>query len=388
MASVLTPFLPPNWSNRLSHIPKYFVRLGNMNTPIHEWKLPNIPSGFKVYIKRDDMTGSTLSGNKVRKLEFLFADAIDKDCKNVITCGSIQSNFARSAAIAAAQLGLNCHLLLASPEVPYTMESKETKTGKLYYKDCSANLTFEGNVLLDKMSGASIYLISNMLKLNNYATDIKPRMEKLAAHIKKETGEDSYLVATGGSNVVGLYGYLTAFQEMISQGVLEDFDDIVFACGSGGTAAGLSVANYLNQSKLRIHAITVSDNKQLFIDHINDALKEVGLGDSVCADDIIDIVDGYKGRGYGLSTPEEQEFIQSVSKNTGIILDPCYTGKAANGLVQELTSNPDRFQGNRILFIHTGGIFGLFDGKMDSYLRQRKHPEPLVLWKDLDDLSI
>ncbi|XP_052103571.1 uncharacterized protein LOC127737078 [Mytilus californianus] len=372
MASVLTPFSPPDWSNRLSHIPKYFVRLGNMNTPIHEWKLPNVPSGFKVYIKRDDMTGSTLSGNKVRKLEFLFADAIDKGCKNVITCGYIQSNFARSAAIAAAQLGLNCHLLLASPEVVR----------------CFANITFEGNVLLDKMSGASIYLISNMLKSSNYATDIKPRMEKLAAHIKKETGEDSYLLPGGGSNVVGLYGYIAAFQEMISQGILEEFDDIVVTCGTGGTVAGLSIANYLNQSKLRIHAISIGDNKQLFMGHINDLLKEVGLGDSVCADDIIDIVDGYKGRGYGLSTPEEQEFIQSVSENTGIILDPCYTGKAANGLVQELTSNPDRFQGNRILFIHTGGIFGLFDGKMDSYLRQRKHPEPVVLWKDLDDLSI
>ncbi|XP_071162953.1 uncharacterized protein [Mytilus edulis] len=385
MASVLTPFSPPNWCNRLSHIPKYFVRLGNMNTPIHEWRLPNVPSGFKVYIKRDDMTGSTLSGNKVRKLEFLFADAIDKGCKNVITCGSIQSNFARSTAVAAAQLGLKCHLLLRSPEVPYTMESIESKTGKLEYKDCSANVTFEGNVLLDKMSGASMYLIP---KTSKYVIDIKPRMEKLADHIKNETGEDSYLVPIGGSNVVGLYGYLTAFQEMISQGLLEDFDDIVFACGSGGTAAGLSIANYLNQSKLRIHAITVSDNKQSFIDHINDTLKEVGLGDSVCANDIIDIVDGYKGLGYGLSTPEEQEFIQSVSRSTGIILDPCYSGKGANGLVQELSSNPERFQGNRILFIHTGGIFGLFDGKMDSYLKQRKHPEPVVLWKELDDLLI
>ncbi|XP_052103570.1 uncharacterized protein LOC127737077 [Mytilus californianus] len=367
MASVLTPFSPPDWSNRLSHIPKYFVRLGNMNTPIHEWRLPNVPSGFKVYIKRDDMPGSTLSGNKVRKLEFLFADAIDKGFKNVITCGFIQSNFTRSAAIAAAQLGLKCHLLLVN---------------------CSANLTYEGNVLLDKMSGANIYLISYRPNPSKYGKNITPRMEKLAAHIKKETGEDSYLLPIAGANVVGLYGYIAAFQEMISQGILEEFDDIVVTCGSGGTAAGLCIANYLNQSKLRIHAIAIGDNKQSFMEHINDSIKEVGLGDSVCADDIIDIVDGYKGRGYGLSTPEEQEFIQSVSKNTGIILDPCYTGKAANGLVQELTSNPDRFQGNRILFIHTGGIFGLFDGKMDSYLRQRKHPEPVVLWKDLDDLSI
>ncbi|VDH96260.1 Hypothetical predicted protein [Mytilus galloprovincialis] len=138
----------------------------------------------------------------------------------------------------------------------------------------------------------------------------------------------------------------------------------------------------------RIHAITICVNKQSIIDHINDALNEVGLGDSVCADDMIDIVDGYIGLGYGLSTPEEQEFIQSVSRSTGIILDPCYSGKGANGLVQELSSNPDRFQGNRILFIHTGGIFGLFDGKMDSYLKQRKHPEPVVLWKELDDLLI
>lgn len=378
MTSYVLPFNPPKWCHRLSYIPKYFVKLGNLDTPIHEWKLPNVPKEYNIFIKRDDMTGSTLSGNKVRKLEFLFADAINKGCKHVITCGSLQSNFARSTAISAAQLGLKCHLFLRLTESRSSLESEETKYGAFEYQDYSTSLSYDGNVLMDKMSGAMLYLIE---KTSKYESDIKPKMEQLANHIKKETGEESYLVPVGGSNVVGLYGYLTAFEEMMSQGLLENYDDIVFACGSGGTAAGLAIANYINQSRIKIHAITVSDNKKYFTDHINGALNDVGLGSSVSADDIIDIVDGYKGLGYGISTPEELEFIQSVSRSTGIFLDPCYSGKAAYGLMKECEKHSDRFKGKRILFIHTGGIFGLFDGKMDNLIRHDSQTEPVMLLK-------
>lgn len=383
MTSFLNHFNAPAWCHRLTHIPQHFVKLGNLNTPINEWSLPGVPSKFKVHIKRDDLTGSTLSGNKVRKLEFLFADAITRGCKHVITCGSIQSNFARTTAIAAAQLGLKCHLILRHPDIEYTTATKQTKDGPIQYKDCTANLPFDGNVLLDKMTGASVYLIP---KASKYETDIKPRMEKLADHLKKETGEESYLVPVGGSNTTGLYGYLTAFQEMMDQGVLEQFDDIIFTCGSGGTAAGLAIGNYLNQSKIRIHAITICDNKDYFVEHINDTLRQIGLGDETSADDIIDIIDGYKGLGYGLSTDDELEFIYSVCRDTGIVLDPCYSGKGALGMLKELANNPDRFQGNRILFLHTGGTYGLFDGKMDSFLHKHKQSEPVIMWEKVEDL--
>lgn len=342
----------------MSSIPSHFVKLGHLNTPIEKWKLRNIPNEFKVDIKRDDMTGSTLSGNKVRKLEFLLADAIKKGCKHVITCGSIQSNFARSTAVASAQLGLNCHLFLRSTELD------------------SSNLQIDGNVLVEKLCGANIYLIP---KSSQYENDIKPKMERLALQIREQKRETSYLIPVGGSDIVGLYGYITAFDEMVSQGLLEQYDDIVFACGSGGTAAGLAIANYLNQSTIKIHAVTVCDNKKYFTDHINATLDAVGLGDCVSADQIVNIIDGYKGLGYGLSTPEELEFIQAVSRDTGIILDPCYSGKAAYGLTKELQSNHHTFQGNRILFIHTGGIFSLFDGKMGTFLKDSCKNEPDVL---------
>ncbi|KAJ7384339.1 hypothetical protein OS493_022452 [Desmophyllum pertusum] len=93
--------------------------LAQRNTPIHPWNIPNLPKEFSLFIKRDDLTGSTLSGNKIRKLEFLLADALDKKCDTILTCGGIQSNHCRSTAVAARQLGLNCYLFLRNPSTDY-----------------------------------------------------------------------------------------------------------------------------------------------------------------------------------------------------------------------------------------------------------------------------
>lgn len=360
--SKLLPYVCPKWAQNLKHIPKYRVQLANPDTPIHRWCLPGIPSKFEVSIKRDDMTGSTLSGNKVRKLEFLMADAVARKCGHVITCGGVQSNHCRATVVAARQLQLQPHLLLR------TDVQNQSEIGS------------EGNLLLDRLCGANIHIVP---KKSRYETELKPRMEKLAKKLKEETGEESYLVPVGGSNSVGLFGYITVFQELISQGLFEQFDDIVFACGSGGTAAGLAISNHLTGSHVRCHAIIVCDDKAYFTDHVDQTLVRVGL-DNVHCQDILDIIEGHKGRGYGLSTQGELEFITNVSRSTGIMLDPVYSGKAALGLVEELHNNPQRFQGNRILFLHTGGIFGMFDGTLGSIVTAETQ-NLIHMWSNKDD---
>eukprot|EP00058_Branchiostoma_floridae_P005994 XP_002591482.1 hypothetical protein BRAFLDRAFT_105254 [Branchiostoma floridae] len=293
-SEALVPYTPRPWAARLRGVPKYRLQLGQLNTPIQRWRLNDLPDGVEVFIKRDDMTGSTLSGNK---------NPSEVGC--------------------------------------------------------------EGNLLQDRLMGANVYLVQ---RTEWYEEKLLPRMKRLASRIKETSGKESYLIPVGGSNLAGLFGYITAFQELMEQGVLERFDDLVVTVGSGGTTCGLCVANYLTGSKIRIHAVAICDDAAYFHRHINNTLQEIGLMD-VRSEDIVDIIEGYKGRGYALSTKKELEFVANIAHTSGIILDPVYTGKAAIGLLQELRTNQSRFQGNRILFLHTGGIFGLYDGRMSAVLK-------------------
>ncbi|XP_071949708.1 uncharacterized protein [Antedon mediterranea] len=340
----LYPYDPPSWLKRLKNIPQFRLKLIQPFTPIYKWNLPGVPDGFEVSIKRDDMTGITLSGNKARKLEFLLGDAIHKKCDAVITIGDVQSNHCRTTAVAARQVGLEPHLLIRSPyENPDQIQS-------------------EGNVFIDMLVGASLYLIP----LNSFHDDL--RMKKLANFLHKSRNKKAYCVQAGGSNAIGLYGYIDAWSELMQQGVIDRFDDIAVAVGSAGTATGLAVANYLTGSRLRIHAYVIRLDKAHVVEHVTETLKEIGLDGEVTVEELIDVVEFSVGLGYAKSTPEELEFITNVSMKTGVILDPTYTSKAALGLVKHLTSNPQAFKGNRILFVHTGGIFGCVNASLKSVL--------------------
>ena len=187
--------------------------------------------------------------------------------------------------------------------------------------------------------------------------------EQLASELR-DKGRNPYVIPVGGSCILGSFGYLDVVDEIINQGF--DFDHLIFACGSGGTAAGLAIGMRLANHKAKVHAIAVCDTPQYFYDHINDMSK--GLGLPTGFDDAMSLLTVYPGQGigYARSTTEELEFIRKISTTSGIILDPVYSGKALFKFVSVVESQPDVFlKGQRILFLHTGGQFGLYDKSDD-----------------------
>lgn len=314
------------------------LRLGNFPTRIERLEKFSTIVKEHVYIKRDDQTGTEFSGNKIRKLEYSINEAVNNDCDTLITCGGIQSNHARATAAAGIKLGLKSVLVLRSDEKP----------------------ELEGNYLIDKIMGADVRIISS--------EDYRERRQEIMENILKELeakGRKGYIIPEGASNGVGTFGYLACFKEILEQekehGIV--FDTIVTAVGSGGTFAGLYLGNKLTNSGKKIVGINVCDTAEYFKERVSEILEEVKtyIPDTefeISKDDMC-IIDGYVGDGYAVSRTEELDFICDFAEAEGIILDPVYTGKAMRGLYTEIKKGTFKDSKN-ILFIHTGGLFGLF----------------------------
>ncbi len=282
------------------------------------------PNGT-LFVKRDDLTGSTLTGNKIRKLEYLFYEAQSLGKSTVLTCGGIQSNHCRATAIAAAQLGMKSILYLRTDDPP------------------SPGTSHSGNLKLCHQVGAEIRYIS--------VSDYQDRTKIM----DEAAGEDGYVIPEGGSNALGAWGYIRAVDEMIGQWDTPP-SSIVVATGSGGTLAGLLIGLRRRKLSIPTHGICVCDDAPYFQEIVSKISQEATSrwpDLPIVLEEEVSIVEGYMGRGYSLSTPEESADITNVAKRTGLVLDPVYTGKAFRALLKE----PDRF-GDRPLFIHTGGVFG------------------------------
>ena len=320
------------------------LRLGNFPTRIERLEKFSTIVKEHVYIKRDDQTGTEFSGNKIRKLEYSINEAINNDCDTLITCGGIQSNHARATAAAGIKLGLKSVLVLRSDEKP----------------------ELEGNYLIDKIMGADVRIISS--------EDYRERRQEIMENILKELeakGRKGYIIPEGASNGIGTFGYLACFNEILEQekehGIV--FDTIVTAIGSGGTFAGLYLGDKLTNSGKKIVGINVCDTAEYFKERVSEILKEVKtyIPDTefeISKDDMC-IIDGYVGDGYAVSRTEELDFICDFAEAEGIVLDPVYTGKAMRGLYTEIKKGTFK-ESKNILFIHTGGLFGLFS-KRDQF---------------------
>lgn len=320
------------------NLPKH-IKLANLPTKIEKLESFFEGSNKNIYIKRDDQTGSELSGNKVRKLEFAIQEALDLGAKTLITCGGIQSNHARATAAAATKMGLKCILVLRQGE----------------------NHKPDGNYFLDLLLGAEVRLVSS--------EEFSENLSQILEEVKKECdekGEDGYILPVGASNGIGTFGYIKAMEEIVLQekemGI--SFDTIVCTVGSAGTYAGLLMANKALSLGKKIVGFSVSNSTEEFTNRTKELFKEAKeyLGEEIDASEDINIIDDYIGLGYALSQPEEIEFIKNFAKSEGIILDPVYTGKCMYGFYKELKKGTFEDSKN-ILFIHTGGIFGIFPSR-------------------------
>ncbi|MSP61125.1 MAG: D-cysteine desulfhydrase family protein [Myxococcales bacterium] len=292
--------------------------------------------GVELLIKRDDLTGAALTGNKVRKLEFLLAEAQAQGADTVITCGGAQSNHCRATAIAARRLGLDSLLLLRVPDPENPPAT-------------------DGNILLDRLVGAELRWVTPA----EYA-----ERTKVFARVAEELRAQSrhpYVIPEGGSNALGAWGYVRCVEEL-ARDLPPGKATLVYAAGSGGTGAGLVLGVKLCGLDWRVVGINVCDDRDYFIRVIGELCEE-----AIARFDLripfrreeLEIIDGYVGEGYAKSRPAELRRIAEVARTEGILLDPVYTGKAFHGLAEELARDRHRF-GERVVFLHTGGIFGLF----------------------------
>ena len=307
-------------------------------TPIEAFGLSPMPkSGIEIFLKRDDLTGSELSGNKIRKLEFILYDAITNKADTLITCGGINSNHCRASAALAARAGLGCHLILKGEK----------------------SAIVDGNLLLDKLFGANISYVSE----HEYEQDIDGLMAAYANKIRRR-GKKPYIIPEGASSPLGLWGYILEGIELKRQldkaGIKADY--IVCAVGSGGTYAGLHLARQYLKWPVKILGMAAGRNTEYFIEKIHSLLFSfedkydfpVNLNEQQ-----ILIDDNYIGPGYAKISQKEASFIKGVATNAGVILDPSYTAKAMIGLFDFMIKGKIPAK-SKVVFIHTGGLLSVF----------------------------
>ena len=319
---------------QLGHIPR--VRLANLPTPLHEMpRLTKALKGPRLWIKRDDQTGLAIGGNKVRKAEFVIADALRKGADVIVTSGSTQSNHARTMSAAAARFGLKVVLVLRGREPS----------------------EYDGNLLLDYLMGAE-------LRFHDVDRAEIPKIMEEVAEELRDKGRRPYIVPVGASYPVGALGYVNASLELLSQmnerGVKADY--IVHAAGSGGTQAGLVLGNKALNTGVKVLSISIGPPRDRLtraaVEVANGAAKLLGLNLSVRPEDMR-VIDEYVGGGYREVGREVVEAIKLVARMEGIILDPVYTGKAMAGLIDLIRKGYFNRDEN-VVFIHTGGIPGIF----------------------------
>jgi L-cysteate sulfo-lyase len=318
--------------NRLSRI-----KLAKLPTPLEEMpRLSKSLGGPKLWIKRDDLTGIAFGGNKERKTEFVMADVIRKGADTVITTGAVQSNHARVTVAAARKLGLKATLVL---------RGKEPRE-------------YTGNLLLASLFGADMHFVQGS------SQQMIPVMEKVAEELKRK-GHKPYIVPAGASYPTGAAGYVNAILEMIRQAeeVNLKIDYIVHASGSGGTQAGLVIANKVLETGIEVLGmyIKAKSNQWLtekIVEIANGIARLLDLNQTVDQKDVV-LMGDYAGEAYGVLTPEALEAIRLVAQTEGILLDPVYTSKAMAGLI-DLVKQGHFKKDENVVFVHTGGTPALF----------------------------
>lgn len=318
------------------------VALALRPTPLQRLRYaPKNSPDVRLWCKRDDLTGSVLTGNKVRKLEYILADALEQGADTLVTCGGLQSNHCRAAALVAAQYGLACRLILRDDDNDMTHS--------------------DGNLLLSQLAGAQIQIYP--------ASVYRQQLANLFAEVRREVqaqGGRPYLIPTGASNGVGLWGYVAAARELAQDFAEHRIENplVICAAGSGGTLAGLAAGLQYYAPEAEVLGVAVCDTAAYFQrrvrEDVDEAIRRFAANALSCPP-TLRVVDDYIGPGYAKGYPEIFALIRELAASDGLVLDPVYTAKAFYGMLCELAQK--RVKQRDIVFIHTGGVFGLFPYK-------------------------
>lgn len=313
------------------------IELARLPTPLVSLdRLSAAIGGPRIWLKRDDLTDTAACGNKLRKLEFSVAQALAENATVLITCGGVQSNHCRATALVASRLGLKSHLLLRG----------------------EAQQPADGNLLLDRLAGAAVTFLSR----EAYA-DLDNAFARIEAEYRQQ-GEIPFSIPVGASDEIGLWGYIEACAELKADFASQNMQPgyLVSAAGSGGTLGGLILGSHRYALDTQMLAFNVCDDEAWFVDKISADMARWNsrYEQSVDTGSLpINVIDGYVGPGYGRAGDHVFKTIRMLGRTEGVILDPVYTGKAFDAMLTELRRGRFRDTGD-IVFLHTGGIFGLF----------------------------
>ncbi len=314
------------------------ARFAHLPTPLEPAPRLSAELGIDLWIKRDDCTGLAGGGNKTRKLEFLLGEALEQGADTLITQGAIQSNHVRQTAAAAASFGMACEIIL------------ENRTGNQ-----AADYVGSGNVLLDRLLGASLRMVP-------VDTDMNAEMAKNAEACRARGGTP-YIIPGGGSNAVGALGYVDCALELAAQANDEGLviDRLVTATGSAGTQAGLVAGMAVSGADIPVLGIGVRAPREKQETNVFNLAVEtaalMGHRERVTRDMVFADCD-YVGAGYGLIDDAVIDALKLAARTEGLLLDPVYTGKAMKGLID--LARKGAFEGETVVFLHTGGAQGLF----------------------------
>jgi 1-aminocyclopropane-1-carboxylate deaminase/D-cysteine desulfhydrase-like pyridoxal-dependent ACC family enzyme len=314
---------------RLPHVP-----LGHYPTPVEELTRLReaLGGGPRLLVKRDDAIPFGFGGNKVRKLQYVLAEALASGADTIVTCGAVQSNHARATTAAARRHGL--HPVLVANGTPPDRPT--------------------ANALLDQLMGAEIHYVASR-------EDRHPVMEAQAARLRAE-GRHPYVVPLGASTPLGALGYVHAVTELLEQVPAPDV--IVHACSSGGTQAGLLAGCALHAIPTRVIGISADDPAADVTQAVRRTITGMGPllgvdGDALAAQCRIEVRDDFVGEGYGIPSNGSREAQSLLARTEALFVDHTYTAKALGAMIHLIRSGairPDQV----VLFWHTGGQVGLF----------------------------
>jgi len=327
----------------LAELPR--IPLACLPTPLEEAKrLSAALGGPRIFLKRDDLTGAGLGGNKVRKLEFVIGRALAEGADTLVACGGFQSNLARITAAMGNRLGLDVTLVLGG--VPGEARP------------------LSGNLLLDHVYGADVRYVETVPRWE-FGAAVDNVAEELRA-----LGRRPFVMPLGGSSAEGMASYIAATRELLQQcaelGMAPD--RLYVAVGSGGTYAGLLLGAFHWGAPYQTIGVSVSRTAEFLRDKIATqaaaAAAALALARVPAAADLW-IEGGYVGDGYGEMTDGCREAIALVAQSEGVLLDPVYSGKAMACLIEHVRRGIVG-RNETVVFLHTGGWPAIFAYSADA----------------------